>query len=113
MHARLAKYKIAKHRELALRFDRWSLKYYVSFRTFLFTFYVAVLIAAQIAKLYPALVEESIAGFLGVVEFSVIILLAFKDLGEEFPRDRNRARARLEEFEKYLAKAETEAKAEA
>jgi hypothetical protein len=103
MYARLARYKNAKHREIALRFEKFSLQYYVSFRTFLFGFYIIVLIVSQIAKLYPDLLDASIVEFLGIIEYSVIFLLAFKDLGEEFPRDRKRAQKKLNEFEEYLA----------
>jgi predicted membrane protein len=102
LHARLKRKKNIRYRKISFHYETWSMKHYVSFRTFLFIFYVLVLIAAQVSKFYPALIEESIASFLGVVEYSVIILLAFKDIGEEFPRDRSRARKRLEEFEHYL-----------
>jgi hypothetical protein len=103
IYARLAKIKNKRQREFALYFERWSLKNYVSFRTFLFVFYFAVLIAAQISKFYPDLIEDSVANFLSVIEYSVIVLLALKDIVEEFPRDRSRAQTKLEEFELYLA----------
>ncbi len=89
---------------LNIRIVRWSMSYYMSFKTFLFVFYIAVLIFAQILKFYPGLAAENISNFINIIEYSVIILLAFKDFGEELSRDRGRTKTRLEEFERYAIK---------
>lgn len=102
IYAEIIQIKHAHGREAYLRFLKWALTYRITFKTFLFVFYVAVLIFAQILKFYPSLVAADISNFINIIEYSVIILLALKDFGEEFSRDRDRANVRLAELEQYL-----------
>ena len=92
----------AKERALSIRLYRWGLKYYVSFKTFLFTFYIAVVVFSQIIRFRPELVGEEFTTFIGIIDYGVLMLLAFKDFREEFAKDSDRSKARLAEFEKYL-----------
>ncbi len=98
----LQKLPTAKDVETNLRFIRWSFAHYVSFKSFLFVFYIAALILSQVLRYYPSAMWEDFANFIHIIDLSVIVLLAFKDFGEEFTRDKMRLAARQAELDQCL-----------
>ncbi len=98
----LQKLRTAKEVEMNLRFIRWAFAHYISFKSFLFVFYIAALILSQVLRYYPTVMAESFANFIHIIDLSVIVLLAFKDFGEEFSKDKNRLKTRQEELDRHL-----------
>ncbi len=100
----IKKIKKEEDRILNNRVIKWQLNYFVSFKTSLFFFYIFVLLFSQIIKFNPELVSPEIGSFINSIDYSVIILLAFKDFSEEFLKDRNRMETTLEEYNKFVSK---------
>lgn len=103
LSAQLRTIKNAKEKEQALRQIRWYFRHWMSFKTSLFLFYIAVLLLSQILRFYPGLVGEEFATFISTIDYSILVLLAFKDFGEEFAKDKDNAKKLSEEFEACLA----------
>lgn len=98
----IAKLKKDKDRRLNDRMIRWVLNHFVSFKTSLFFFYMFVLLFSQIIKFTPELVGSELGGFINSIDYSVIIVLAYKDFSEEFFKDRSKMKITLEEYEKLV-----------
>jgi hypothetical protein len=108
--AMLKNTKTDKDKDLMVHQVRWMWNHYLSFKTSLFLFYIAVLFISQIIRFKPNLAGEDFTNFIGAIDYSILILLAFKDLGEEFTKDRNKAKKASLEFEEQLAEYQTERK---
>lgn len=85
------------------QYIRWVLKNYVSFKTSLFFFYIFILLFSQILNFEPTLANAKIRDFIHIIDYSVIILLAFKDFGEEFFKDRKVMQKNIQEYDNYLS----------
>lgn len=96
--------KKVEDRNLNDHIVRWHLTYFVSFKTSLFFFYIFILLFSQLIKFNPELVSLQMGGFINSIDYSVIILLAFKDFSEEFANDRNRMKPILDEYEHQMSK---------
>lgn len=97
--------KLEKEKDRALnnRIIKWQLEYFVSFKTSLFFFYIFILLFSQLIKFKPELVGPEINSFINTIDYSVIILLAFKDFSEEFSKDKNRMKEVSEEYDKNMS----------
>ncbi|MCL2807394.1 MAG: hypothetical protein FWD27_04415 [Coriobacteriia bacterium] len=95
----------------ALEKDRFFWFYadsFVSYKTVLYLFYVVVLIASQVAEFYPDIFSEEVASFLLANRFSILILLAYDMLTQQFSKDRTRAKALSEELKARTAESTDE-----
>ena len=82
------------------RFFRYILDSFISFRAALYLFYVVIMIFSQVLGSYPALASGGFASFISANEYSILLLIGVDLFSGQFVKDRKRAAAVLEKFEK-------------
>jgi predicted membrane protein len=91
-----------KDKEMNYRFIKWFINSFVSLKTVLYVLYVFVLILSQISNLYPEFLNEDIRSFIHANDYSIMLLLAFDTIFQQFTKDRAGMRDVEEEFEKNM-----------
>lgn len=82
------------------RFFRYILDSFISFKAALYLFYVVIMIFSKIIISYPALVNQDLSSFIAANEYSILLLIAIDLFSGQFVKDRKRAGAIMEKFEK-------------
>ncbi len=74
----------------------------ISFKTELYLFYVFILIFSQIIDFSPTLVNENISSFILANSYSILLLIAFDRIIQNFSNDRKRMKKISENLKKSL-----------
>jgi len=80
-----------------------QLESFVSFRTVLYIFYGIIAIFSQIMVFYPELIGGNIGSFIKANSYSILLLVAFERIGEQFSKDREKAGEILENLKTELS----------
>jgi len=94
--------KKEKNPEKALRALSWLTDSFVSFKASLYLFYLLLLIISQIIEFNPTLAGENLSNFILATKYSILLLVAYDLLLEQFSKDRKRMRELSAKFKKYL-----------
>jgi hypothetical protein len=80
---------------------------FLSFKTIIYLFYLFVLIISQIIDFNPTLITENIANFILANNYSILFLVAFDMLINQFKNDKERMDRISEELREYLSQKES------
>ncbi|MGL4670359.1 MAG: hypothetical protein ACRCVG_07210 [Methanobacteriaceae archaeon] len=75
----------------------------ISFKTELYLFYVFILIFSQIIDFSPELVSEDLANFILANSYSILLLIAFDRIIQNFSNDRKRMKKISANLKKSLS----------
>ena len=95
--------KNEKDKEMNYRLVLWAMESFVSFKTVLYVFYILIMILAQVADFYPALMSGSLGNFILTTQYSIVLLVAFDMLAGQFSKDRKRMKKISTEFVERFA----------
>jgi hypothetical protein len=90
------------------RFLRYLLDSFISFKAVLYLLYVFIMLFSQVIDAYPTLIHEGFGNFITANEYSILLLIAVDLFSGQFSKDRKRAGAVLEKFEKAFKEIQEE-----
>jgi len=94
--------KNEKDVELNYRFTLWTIDHYVSFKAVLYLFYIFILIISQIINFSAAAVGDDPGNFILVTQYSILLLVAYDLLVEQFFKDRERMKEVSGKFKEHF-----------
>ncbi|MCL1890594.1 MAG: hypothetical protein FWG00_00950 [Coriobacteriia bacterium] len=87
---------------------RFTLEGFISFKAALYLFYVLILVLSHVVAAYPNFMPDILANFITANEYSILLLIAVDMFSGQFAKDRKRASAVLQRFEKAWNEDEDE-----
>lgn len=79
---------------------------FVSFKAILYLFYMIILVVTQVAAFNPGLVSESVASFLLINQYSLVLLIALDGFSTHFSKDRKKMAETTAELKEYLSESQ-------
>ena len=95
--------KEEEDKEKTLRIVQSHMDSFVSYKTSLYLFYIFILIISQIIDFDPELVGEDLGNFINATKYSILLLISYDFLLEQFSKDRRRMKKISEKFMKNWA----------
>ncbi|MCL2296200.1 MAG: hypothetical protein FWC29_03855 [Methanomassiliicoccaceae archaeon] len=95
------KIKKEKDAEKALRIAQLQMDNFVSFKAALYLFYILILIISQVVEPDPALIGGDLETFVHVTKYSILLLVAYDLLIEQFSKDKRRMKKITALFNKH------------